>query len=186
VGDSLTPWSLVASAAGIPRAATKKRPVRSGEAPFRTDWLCGAIMLVKSEAFRAVGGFDPRFFLYFEETDLCRRLYTAGWELWAVGAATATHLAGASARQVDAGLEVGTCLSDHYFRSRYYYLAKHYGRLAAAVSETGELVAKGSRDLLRAVLQKPAKHELKNRLKAPVLPGPRGLGRPGDQRSARR
>ena len=172
VGDALTPWSMVATASGLPRQAPKRRPLRSGEAPFRTDWLCGAIMLVRSDAFRAVGGFDPRFFLYFEETDLCRRLNAAGWELWGVGAATALHLAGASARQVDTALGLGHCLNDHYFRSRYYYLAKHYGPLAAAVSETGELMAKGSRDLLRAVLHRPAKHELKSRLQAPVFSRP--------------
>lgn len=172
VGDALTPWSMVAEASGIPGFAPKKRPLRPGEAPFKTDWLCGAIMLVRSDAFRAVGGFDPRFFLYFEETDLCRRLNAAGWDLWGVGAATATHLAGASARKVDAALGLGNCLNEHYFRSRYYYLAKHYGSLAAAASETGELVAMGSRDFLRAVLHRPAKHELKSRLQAPVFSRP--------------
>ena len=172
VGNALTPRSLVAEASGIPGLSPKKRALRSGEASFKTDWLCGAIMLVRSDAFRAVGGFDPRFFLYFEETDICRRLHAAGWELWAVGSATATHLAGASARKVQKGLGLGDCLSDHYFRSRYYYLDKHFGRLAAAASETGELVAMGSRDLLRAVLNRPAKHELKSRLKAPVFSRP--------------
>ncbi|HKS15674.1 MAG TPA: glycosyltransferase family 2 protein, partial [Planctomycetota bacterium] len=172
VGDAVTPWSLLATAAGLHGRPSNKRTLRAGEAPFRTDWLCGAIMLVSSEAFRAVGGFDPRFFLYFEETDLCRRLHAGGWELWAVGTATAVHTVGASARTVDTTLKLGGCLSDHYYRSRYYYVSKHFGRLAAAVSETGELVAKGSRDLLRALLRRPAKHELRSRLKAPVYRWP--------------
>ena len=172
VGNALTPRSLVAEASGIPGLTPKKRSLRPGEPSFRTDWLCGAIMLVRSDAFRDVEGFDPRFFLYFEETDLCRRLHAAGWELWAVGAATATHLAGASARKVKTGLGLGDCLSEHYFRSRYYYLAKHHGGLAAAASETGELMAMGSRDLLRAVLHRPAKHELKRRLQGPVYRAP--------------
>ena len=172
VGDAMTPWSLVAASSGIPGLVPKKRPLHPGERPFKTDWLCGAIMLVRSDAFRAVGGFDPRFFLYFEETDLCRRLQTAGWELWAVGGATATHMAGASARQVQTGLVLGDCLSDHYYQSRYYYLAKHFGGLAAAASETGELLARGTRDFLRTVLRKPAKHELRNRLQGPVYSPP--------------
>jgi len=171
-GGTLTPWSLVGMATGIRGLRPKQRPVRPGEDPFKTDWLCGAVMLARSEAIREVGGFDPRFFLYFEETDLCRRLRAAGWDLWAVGAALATHFLGQSARQVDTSLANGECLSDHYYRSRYYYLSKHFGRLAAAASETGELVAKGSRDLLRALLRRPAKHELRNRLKAPLFRWP--------------
>lgn len=171
-GKTFTPWSLVAKAAGIRGLQPKLKSVRPGEAPFKTDWLCGAVMMARSRTIREVGGFDPRFFLYFEETDLCRRLVAAGWELWAVGAATATHHLHLSARQVDASLADGECLSDHYYRSRYYYLSKHYGRLAAAASETGELVAKGSRDFLRALLGRPPKHELRNRLKAPVFSWP--------------
>lgn len=171
-GRTFTPWSLVATASGIPGLQPKLRSVRSGEAPFKTDWLCGAVMLARSEAVRDVGGFDPRFFLYFEETDLCRRLRAAGWELWSVGTATATHFPGLSARQVDPTLAIGDCLSDHFYKSRYYYLSKHYGSLAAAASESAELVAKGSRDLLRALLHRPPKHELWNRLKAPLFRWP--------------
>lgn len=172
VGRTFTPWSLLAIASGIRGLQPKHRFVHPGEAPIKTDWLCGAVVLARTEAIRDVGGFDPRFFLYFEETDLCRRLKSAGWELWAVGAATATHYLGMSARHVDTSLPEGACLSDHYYRSRYYYLSKHYGRLAAAASETGELVAKGSRDFLRALLRKPPRHELRDRLKAPIYSWP--------------
>ena len=171
-GRIFTPWSLVASATGIQGLQPKPRFVRPGEAPFKTEWLCGAVILARSQAIRDVGGFDPRFFLYFEETDLCRRLSAAGWELWAVGSALATHYFGLSARQVDKTLSEGDCLSDHYYKSRYYYLSKHYGPLAAAVSEAVELAAKGARDLLRALLHRPARHELRNRLKAPVFRWP--------------
>jgi GT2 family glycosyltransferase len=134
-------------------------------------------MMVRSEAFREVGGFDPRFFLYFEETDLCRRLRTAGWELWAVGSASATHLEGASARKVEPGLAPGECLSDHYFRSRYYFLSKHYGLLAAAASEAAEILILAARDLLKAILARPARHELRSRLKRSIFQPP---SRPAD------
>jgi N-acetylglucosaminyl-diphospho-decaprenol L-rhamnosyltransferase len=52
-----------------------------GSAPFSTDWICGAIMLARSETVRRLGGFDPRFFLYFEVTDLGLRAQTSGYEL---------------------------------------------------------------------------------------------------------
>jgi GT2 family glycosyltransferase len=41
----------------------------------------GALMLVRTEAFRAVGGFDDRLFAYYEDVDLSRRLWKAGWKV---------------------------------------------------------------------------------------------------------
>lgn len=80
--------------------------------PRRVEWLGGAALALRPEAVRDVDGFAPRFFLYGEDIDLGERLGRAGWELWIVPAARATHLiAGSqgrlSARWVDAG-------HDHY------------------------------------------------------------------------
>lgn len=171
-GGCLTPWSLVGMATGIPGLQPRQRVARPGDAPFKTDWLCGAVLMARTRAIRAVGGFDPRFFLYFEETDLCRRLRTAGWELWADGSAQASHQLGLSARQVDPTLATGDCLGEHFYRSRYYYLGKHFGFLAAAAGETAELVARASRDVVRALLARPSRGELRSRLKAPVYRRP--------------
>ena len=48
---------------------------------FEGDWTIGSFMLVRREAFDAVGGFDERFFLYSEEVDLCLRVRRAGWKV---------------------------------------------------------------------------------------------------------
>ena len=48
----------------------------------RVDWLLGAAILVRREAYEDVGGWDERFFLYLEDTDFCRRLGRRGWECW--------------------------------------------------------------------------------------------------------
>lgn len=45
--------------------------------PLQVDWIAGMFMLFRSEAFRAVGGFDEAYFLYYEDVDLCRRLHAA-------------------------------------------------------------------------------------------------------------
>jgi N-acetylglucosaminyl-diphospho-decaprenol L-rhamnosyltransferase len=49
--------------------------------PLRVDWITGACMLVRREAYEAVGGFDERIFMYGEEQEWARRLKEAGWDV---------------------------------------------------------------------------------------------------------
>jgi hypothetical protein len=48
---------------------------------FACDWTSGSFMLARREALESAGCFDERFFMYSDETDLCRRVKTAGWEI---------------------------------------------------------------------------------------------------------
>jgi GT2 family glycosyltransferase len=67
--------------------------------PGRVDWVKGAALAIRREAFDEVGGFDRAFFLYWEETDLSRRLAAVGWETHFTPEATVVHAGAASARQ---------------------------------------------------------------------------------------
>lgn len=49
--------------------------------PFSPDWTGGMFMLFRSAAFRELGGFDERYFLYYEDVDICARLRLAGHEI---------------------------------------------------------------------------------------------------------
>lgn len=60
------------------------------------DWTTGAFMLVRAQALSEVGGLDDQFFLYSEETDLCRRLKDRHWEIRHLPTMTIIHHAGRS------------------------------------------------------------------------------------------
>jgi GT2 family glycosyltransferase len=61
-----------------------------------TEALSGCCMLVRRVAFHQVGGFDPDYFLFGEDIDLCWKLREAGWERWYVPAARLIHVKHAS------------------------------------------------------------------------------------------
>jgi GT2 family glycosyltransferase len=58
---------------------------------FEGEWTIGSFLLIRREAFDAVGGFDERFFLYSEEVDLCLRVQQAGWKVVHSPAMTILH-----------------------------------------------------------------------------------------------
>jgi len=60
------------------------------------DWVSGTCMLARRAAFDAVGGFDPAYFMYVEDVDLCWRLHRAGWRIGYEPAARVIHTVGAS------------------------------------------------------------------------------------------
>lgn len=84
---------------------------------FGGGWVSAACMLVRKSAFEEVSGFDPSFFMYFEDVDLSRRLRQAGWSLRLVTSAEAFHVKGGSQRSDAGELE--------YRRGQLLYYRKH-------------------------------------------------------------
>jgi GT2 family glycosyltransferase len=117
-----------------------------------------------------LGAFDPRYFLYFEETDLWLRAQRAGWEVWALGEAVATHQANASARKTGLNLYNG-CIAEHYFRSRFHYMAENFGVVAAFAAEVIELAVMSLRAAVRTARRQRI-HAYWTRVGAPVLGRP--------------
>jgi len=82
---------------GNPWTRTYQRHQESAESTERSaGWLSGACLLLRREAFEQVGGFDPAYFMFFEDVDLGDRLGAAGWQNVYVPAAKVTHVGGTS------------------------------------------------------------------------------------------
>ncbi|NUT51567.1 MAG: glycosyltransferase family 2 protein [Saccharothrix sp.] len=89
-------------------------------------WLSGSCLLMRREAFDSVDGFDPRYFMYFEDVDLGDRLGRAGWLNVYVPEAEVVHIGGHSTRRASKRM-----LAAHH-SSAYRYLAdRHRGLLWA-------------------------------------------------------
>jgi N-acetylglucosaminyl-diphospho-decaprenol L-rhamnosyltransferase len=68
-------------------------------APAHVDWVSGALMLVRRRAWDELGGFDPAYFMYMEDVDLCWRAHRAGYTVGYEPGAVVTHVQGVSSRQ---------------------------------------------------------------------------------------
>ena len=80
------------------------------------SWYTAACVLTRARAFQQVGGFDTRFFMYFEDVDLCVRLEEAGWRLAQEPRAVVTHVG---------GFRRNTAIDDLYRPSQLRYYRVH-------------------------------------------------------------
>lgn len=99
---------------------TPRRPGQGVEGVECVPLACAAI---RRSAWDEAGGLDERFFFYFEDQDICRRLRSAGWLIAVAWDAVAVHVGGVSSVKRD---EQRWFLQ--YVRSRALYLRKHYRR----------------------------------------------------------
>ena len=67
--------------------------------PIDVDWSAGMFVVYRAEAFRAIGGFDPRYFMYMEDADICLRLKRAGWRTVLQPACSVVHDARRASRR---------------------------------------------------------------------------------------
>lgn len=123
-----TPWRYWIKALYLRRLAKYSRiftyeeyPRWQGETERAVDWQSGCCVMFRGDLLRRLGGFDEQFFYHFEEVDLCRRVWNAGFPILFTPAAVITHLGGQSVSRFPVRFE----LEKH--RSRYRYFYKHFG-----------------------------------------------------------
>jgi N-acetylglucosaminyl-diphospho-decaprenol L-rhamnosyltransferase len=126
------------------------RHYRRQPANPHVDWVSGACLLVRRAAFELVGGFDERFFLYSEETDLARRLRAAGWWVDWIPGFPAIHGSAHSTGRLEANGKVAWV--DGWMR----YVTDH-GHRAAPLLRAGLVVGLAGRAMAWRLLGRPTR-----------------------------
>lgn len=91
------------------------------------DWLAGASLMMRQNLLDEIGLFDETFFLYFEETDLCRRAAQAGYQTHYLRDSRVMHIG-----SVSTGMKSWSRVPTYWFDSRLHYFTKNHGALYAA------------------------------------------------------
>jgi GT2 family glycosyltransferase len=113
----------------------------NGDTERQIDWQSGCCILFRADVLRTLGGFDEQFFYHYEEVDLCKRVWQAGYPILFTPDVTITHLGGQSVSRFPIRFELERC------RSRYRYYYKHFGRRGARRCRHAYLTWLGVRQL---------------------------------------
>lgn len=117
------------------------------------DWVSGASLVVRRTVFRDIGLMDDGYFMYFEETDFCRRARAAQWEIWYVPDSRVVHLVGrASGLSPD---NLNARRAPYWFESRRRYFLKHLGGARTLLADALFMLGFASWRLRRRIQGKP-------------------------------
>ena len=97
---------------------------------FEVDFVPGWCMYLNMKDIKKINYFDKNFFLYFEDTDLCKRLKNLNKKLFVLGNIKIRHVFGSSVDQKDK-FEIYLVRNWHLYWSSFYYHKKHYGFLTS-------------------------------------------------------
>ena len=121
-----TPWRLTTEYFFLRWLAPRSRLLNSfygagfdHRSARNVEFLVGAVLLVRRSAFEEVGGFDPDFFMFNEEVDLCYQLTHTGWRVRFCPAGEFVHVGGASTSKV------WDSMYREQLRSHLRFLTKH-------------------------------------------------------------
>jgi len=106
-----------------------------GETERAVGYPAGCCLLVRNDLLKRLGGFDEQFFYYYEETDLCRRIWDLGYPVLYTPMVSITHLIGGSTHRKFP--PIGFAI-DHQI-TRYLYLYKYHGAAGVRSSRRSTL-----------------------------------------------
>jgi GT2 family glycosyltransferase len=109
----------------------------ASQAPYLVEWITGCAMLVRRSAIEQVGMIDARFFYYWEETDWCRRVGQAGWQIVHVPAAKLWH------KGVQPNYQPSPSVTYYNTRNRFLFMSKGAAPLLAWCAVWAEVIRTG-------------------------------------------
>jgi len=128
-----TPWNIFLNRTGLNRLFRQVRMVDDmgwDHASIRQcDWVPGCYLLARRTMVDQIGLFDPRYFLYHEEVDLCMTAKRAGWNVVFYPDTTVIHLGGESAKSDNAITQSGRQISALQIETELLFFRKNYGML---------------------------------------------------------
>lgn len=133
---------------GIVSRLLKNHRVSFGvpECTRQVDWVAGASMMLRRRVIEDAGLFDETFFLYFEETDLCRRALLTGWPTVYVKESTVRHIGSATT-----GMKRWAKIPSYWFDSRRHYFVKHHGSVYFWMATAARFLGEGVWQLRRRI-----------------------------------
>ena len=123
--------------------------------PLEVGFIIGADMLIRKDVFQQVDGFDARFFMYAEETDLSKRIYLLGYKSISVPEAKIIHLEGKSNKYKSAQMKMR-------YEGRMLYYKKYYSPFYIFLANSMHLLTIMSRILIYTIIRN---HERKKEWK---------------------
>lgn len=125
--------------------------------PARFDWLSGASLLVRTSVFETVGLLDENYFLYYEETDFCRRAAQKGWSCWYVPESRVVHFVGQSTGVTNSADAIKRRAS-YWFESRRRYFIRHHGLAYAILADAALATGTALSSIRNVLLGRNASH----------------------------
>jgi GT2 family glycosyltransferase len=121
-GVEPTIWDLIKNNLGLKASRKVWQSPKKREA----DWVSGTSLFIRKDVFQKLGGFDEKFFMYFEDIDLCKRAREAGYKVIYFPEFIIRHFGGKS-------FENSALQKKYYYQSQDYYFEKHFGKFQSGL-----------------------------------------------------
>ncbi len=121
------------------------------EQTVEVEWTAAVSLLMRTEMLERIGLFDEEFFLYYEETDLCRRARNVGYSVHYVRESEVSHIGSVSTGMKQEEKPMPT----FWFESRLRYFKKHHGLPYSMLANVAWLGGRSLRGVRRLVERRP-------------------------------
>jgi len=102
----------------------------------KVDRIAGCSLMVRADIYKKLEGLDGSYFMYYEETDLCYRIYKCGYSVVYFPEAAIIHYWGESSKSAKQESVIDKVNMTHYLKSKYYFYRKNYSPMHAVLARS--------------------------------------------------